>query len=79
VALFVDERCQRQRTGKETIDNLFNAYVTWAQSQGISKTVGKKGFRDRLNGLGFGYKRTASSRLVVGLVLTLQVRPVFHQ
>lgn len=79
VALFVDECCLRQRTGNETIDDVFTAYGNWAQDQGISKTMAKKGLRDRLTRLGFGSKRTGSSRHVVGLTLIQQGRPVLRR
>ena len=77
VALFVDECCQRQSTGKETIDDVFNIYGNWAQRQGISKSLGKKGLRDRLTRLGFGNGRTNSNRHVIGLVLSQQARFAF--
>ena len=79
VALFVEECCTRQPTGKETIDDVYNAYGNWAQREGISKTMGKKGFRDRLTRLGFENSRTSSNRQVVGLVLSQQARSVYGQ
>lgn len=74
VAQFVDECCQRQATGKETIADVFRIYGNWAQSQGITKTMAKKGLRERLTRLGFGDRRTSSDRYVVGLVLSQQSR-----
>ncbi len=79
VALFVDECCQRQPTGNETIDDVFKAYENWAHDQGISKTMAKKGLRDRLIRLGFGSKRTGASRNVAGLTLIQQGRPVLRR
>jgi putative DNA primase/helicase len=78
VAQFVDECCQRQLSGKETIDDVFNAYGNWAQKQGITKTMAKKGFRDRLTRLRFGSNRTGSSRYVIGIILNQQSRSSFH-
>ena len=77
VAQFVDECCQRQSAAKETIDDVFRVYGNWAQGQGISKTMAKKGFRDRLTRLGFENSRTSSNRHVVGLVLSQKARSAF--
>jgi putative DNA primase/helicase len=74
VAQFVEECCTPQPERSELIGLVYREYLDWAGDQGISKTVSKKAFRDRLTRLGFGDKRTADARWVTGLELTPKLR-----
>ena len=69
VAQFVDERCERDPFGSMPVGDLYNACQRWADSAGIQKKVSVKSFRDRMEKLGFGNKRTKSARLVTGIRL----------
>lgn len=69
VAQFVDERCERNPMGKQTNEEVFSAYQSWAGDQGIVRTVAKKGLRQRLSRLGFGEARVSNERFVTGITL----------
>ena len=70
VAQFVDDKIVRDSEGHGIgATKLFDIYKVWANENGIQKQLGIKSFRDRLTRLGFGVKRTSSSRLVTGLTL----------
>jgi putative DNA primase/helicase len=71
VAEFAEERCISGPLHRTTIGTLFVAYQDWAREQGIAKLLAKKGFRDRLNRLGFGDARTANERWVTGVKLRI--------
>lgn len=67
VALFVQEQCHRDPDTQATMQDVFLNYQVWASSNGISKTMSKKGLRDRLTRLGFGAARSGAHRYVTGL------------
>ena len=67
VALFVDEKCLPDPTARATMQDVFLNYQVWASNNGISKTMSKKGLRDRLTRLGFGTARSGAHRYVTGL------------
>jgi putative DNA primase/helicase len=67
VALFVDEACHRDPEARTPVSLMFSAYKTWADENGIQKTMSKKGLRDRLTRLGFGTDRDRNARYVTGL------------
>lgn len=69
VAQFVEDECE-SCPDSIGIGELFRAYSQWALDNGIHKTLGKKGFRDRLTRLGFGEDRTNSTRFVTGIRFT---------
>jgi putative DNA primase/helicase len=69
VAQFVDERCERDQFGSMPVGDLFSAYQRWATDSGISRPVSMKSFRDRMEKLGYGNKRTKTTRLVTGIRL----------
>jgi P4 family phage/plasmid primase-like protien len=69
VAQFVDESCEQNVNYEVTISDLFITYQDWADSNGISRKLGKKGVRDRLTRLGYGETRTSAARYVTGLKL----------
>ena len=69
VAQFVDDICVRHAGRDETIGVLYQAYDDWADNMGISKKVGQKEFRQRLNRLGFGERRTSEARWATGIGL----------
>lgn len=70
VAQFVDDTCQRSPGARTPVADVFSAYQSWAQENGIAKTMSKKGLRDRLTRLGFGAARSGSARYVTGLKVT---------
>jgi putative DNA primase/helicase len=70
VAQFVDESCELGLNHEVTIGELFSKYLDWADSNGISRKLGKKGVRDRLKRLGYGETRTSAARYVTGLKLS---------
>ena len=67
VALFVDEKCQADPTARATMQDVFLNYQLWASDNGISRTMSKKGLRDRLTRLGFGATKSGAHRYVTGL------------
>ena len=67
VAMFVDDACQRDPESRTPTGDVFRAYQSWAQENGIGKTVSAKGLRDRLTRLGFGADRDRTTRYVTGL------------
>ena len=69
VAQFVDEACERVPGYETTVVDVFRAYQAWAAESGVSKTMSKRGMRDRLTGLRFGASRYAHARYVTGLRL----------
>lgn len=69
VAQFVAERCDRDPNAETGIDDIYRAYKPWADGEGVSRTLGKKGVRARLTSLGFGDRRSATQRYVTGLKL----------
>ena len=72
VAQFVDDCCARRGDGMEPVGAVYNAYLAWATEQGIARTMSQKGFRERLDRLGFGNKRTSEDRWVTGMVVNRQ-------
>ena len=69
VALFIADTYDRHHDGKETFKAVFAVYKNWAIDQNIGKQMTAKGFRNRLEKLGFGGDRTSQQRLVTGLFL----------
>jgi len=67
VASFVDDACQRDPQSRTPAGDVFRAYQSWAQDNGIGKTMSAKGLRDRLTRLGFGADRDMTTRYVTGL------------
>jgi len=67
VAQFVNDACHRVPESRTSAGDVFRAYQTWAQDNGILKTVSAKGLRDRLTRLGFGADRDMAARYVTGL------------
>jgi putative DNA primase/helicase len=67
VAQFVDDACQREAGAMTGSTQVFKAYQTWAEENGISKTMSQKGLRDRLTRLGFGTDKDRWGRYVTGL------------
>ena len=67
VAQFVEDACQKQPAGRVTFAAVNYAYTEWAIENGIRKTMGKKGLRERLTRLGFGEHRDGKARYVTGL------------
>jgi putative DNA primase/helicase len=67
VALFVEEKCHADPNARETMHDMFLNYQVWASNNGISKTMSKKGLRDRLTRLGFGAAKSGGHRYVTGL------------
>lgn len=69
VAQFVEERCERDPFGSMPVGDLFKAYQEWALESGINRPVSMKSYRDRMEKLGYGKKRTKTTRLVTGVRL----------
>jgi putative DNA primase/helicase len=67
VAQFVEDVCQRDPESRTSASDVFRAYQSWAQDNGIGKTVSAKGLRDRLTRLGFGAQKSGPTRYVTGL------------
>jgi len=67
VAQFVEDVCQRDGESRTSAGDVFRAYQSWAQDNGIGKTVSAKGLRDRLTRLGFGAQKSGPTRYVTGL------------
>lgn len=69
VAQFVEDECIRCDVSQVKVADAFSQYQTWASENGINKTLGSKGFRDRLTRLGFGNHRDSKARYVTGMKL----------
>ena len=69
VAMFVEDRCTREKGGQESAAALFSAYNEWAKENGVKQTMSQKGMRDRLSKLGFGAHRDGHGRHVTGIRL----------
>ena len=67
VAQFVEERCIRNRDGKVRSSEIYREYKLWAEQNGLRNLLTNKGFRDRLNRLGFGKRRDRDGNWVLGL------------
>lgn len=67
VAQFVDDECVPDPAGRIKPQSLFNAYVEWAQDNGIHKRLTQKSFGDRLVMLGFERKKSDGTRYIAGL------------
>ena len=67
MAQFVNDACQRDPQSRTPAGDVFRAYQSWAQDNGIGTTMSAKGLRDRLTRLGFGADRDMTNRYVTGL------------
>ena len=67
MAQFVDERCIRNRDGKVRSSEIYREFKLWAEQNGLRYAITNKGFRDRLNRLGFGKRRDRDGSWVLGL------------
>ncbi|NKW72084.1 hypothetical protein HGD85_03765 [Rhodobacteraceae bacterium R_SAG10] len=67
VAQFVEDCCERKSGARETSSDVFQAYKSWAQKNGINRLVTHKSLRDRLTSLGFAAARDSTARYVVGI------------
>jgi putative DNA primase/helicase len=70
VAQFIDDTCQRLEVARTPVADVFRAYQSWAQDNGIAKTMSLRGLRERLTRLGFGADRDRTTRYVTGLKVT---------
>ena len=73
VAQFVDDVCERDPDACSKASEVFEAYLSWAQRNGIKQTMSQRGLRDRLTRLGFGYRRDKAARYVTGLRVPARV------
>jgi putative DNA primase/helicase len=69
VAQFVEDACTRDAHHREKSSDVYREYQTWAEENGIQKTVTHKTLRNRLTSLGFGKQKTRDSNWVTGLKL----------
>ncbi len=67
VAQFVEAECVPDPAGRIKPQSLFNAYVEWAQNNGIHKRLTQKSFGDRLVMLGYERKKSDGVRYIAGL------------
>ena len=67
VAQFVDDVCERDPDASSKASKVFEAYLNWAQGNGIKQTMSQRGLRDRLTRLGFGHRRDKTARYVTGM------------
>lgn len=75
VAQFIDAACVASRGDMVPVDDLFRAYRAWAHDSGITKTLGKTGFGNRLIRLGFGRDRGSNVRYFTGVKFAGGVAP----
>ena len=73
VAQFVDDVCERDPDACSKASEVFEAYLSWAQRNGIKQTMSQRGLRDRLTRLGFGQRRDKTARYVTGLRVPARV------
>jgi putative DNA primase/helicase len=69
VAQFLEDSCKRDEQQSERSNVLFVAYKEWAVTQGVSRTLTHRSFRQRLTTLGFGQGRDKYGKIVTGLRL----------
>ncbi len=70
VALFVEEQCIRENCNKTPTGEVFEAYQSWAFSQGVKNTLPHNQLTSRLEVLGFkAGKTTNGKRVIKGLIL----------
>lgn len=69
VAQFVDDECEADPLNDIGIQTslLFDKYLEWSKDNGIHRTLGLRGFRERLTRLGFGKSRNKRARMVTGI------------
>ena len=65
---FVDAICEVGQEFSCTSKELFQAYSTWAESEGIRSKLYHRNFSNRLQLLGYGYKKgTKGTRMLLGI------------
>ena len=69
VAQFVSEKCEYAPKEEILFRDLFTAYTSWAVHEGVRLHMAAKGFSERLGRLGFGKRKTATSRYITGIKL----------
>ncbi len=70
VAQFVEDACITGSDLKVTSNQLYKAYLEWANSAGIRKTLNRKNFTQRLVRLGMeNYRGTRGTRMLAGISL----------
>jgi putative DNA primase/helicase len=67
VAQFVQDECEASPGAKAPSQAMYDAYKEWAKESGIHKQLAIKGFKDRMNRLGFPYKRESTARNYLGV------------
>ena len=77
VAQFVNELCEKDPKAEVDIDKIYSRYEHWANSEGITRQLGKKGLRQRLAKLGFGNRRSSVNRYVTGIAFKDKGWPPF--
>src|SRR5699024_5836271 len=69
-AQFIEDVCTVDTASEERAKLLYDEYTNWARDNGITRTLTMKSFRDRMNRLGFGTRRSSSFRYVTGVRVT---------
>lgn len=69
-AQFIEDVCTVDPASEEQAKPLYDEYTNWAHDNGITRTLTMKSFRDRMNRLGFGARRSSSFRYVTGVRVT---------
>lgn len=65
VCRFVNELCNVNATSKVSVGVLYDAYLNWCPDDDL--TI--KTFREKLSAMGFGTRRTGTTRFVTGIIL----------
>lgn len=77
-AQFIEDVCTVDPASEVAGQALYDEYTFWARDNGITRTLTMKSFRDRMTRLGFGTRRSSSTRYVTGLRVTNStIRQVF--
>ena len=69
----MDDVCERDPDASSKASEVFEAYLNWAQGNGIKQTMSQRGLRDRLTRLGFGHRRDKTARHVTGMRVPARV------
>jgi len=67
VAQFVDSECEAVPGAKTPSQPMYDAYRDWAKDSGIHNQLAIKSFKERMDRLGFKYKRETNARNYIGV------------
>lgn len=69
VAQFVEDCATRKSGDRVASGNVYAAYKSWAQENGVKMVMSQRGLKERMTRLGFGTVRSGTTRYTTGLAI----------